>query len=166
MFRSKVWITALGIAGLMLLFSVQPANAGRKQIVVSLSKQHLWAYEGNRVMLETPVTTGRPQAPTPRGQYRVLAKYTPYLFRSPYPPGHSLYYSPLWSNYSLRITWRGHHLHDSPWRTAYGPGTNTARHRGADGVVRAGSIGCVNIPPSVMDRLYSWADVGTLVRII
>lgn len=140
-----------------------PTQVG-KVILISIAQQHLWAFENGRLVLQTPVTTGRPGADTPVGTYNVLAKYSPYRFISPYPPGHEFYYDPVDSNYSLRITWNGHHIHDAPWRSDYGSGTNLP-HTNSRGQWATGSIGCVNVPTSAMAQLYQWADDGIQVVI-
>jgi LysM repeat protein len=138
-----------------------PTEVG-KVIVISISQQHLWAFENGRVAIQTPVTTGRPGAGTPTGTFTVLAKYSPYRFISPFPPGHEFYYDPVDSNFSLRFTWEGHHIHDAPWRSDYGAGTNV-EHRNSSGEWSTGSIGCVNVPGSAMANLYKWADEGIQV---
>lgn len=140
-----------------------PTQVG-KVILISIAQQHLWAFENGRLVLQTPVTTGRPGADTPTGTYDVLVKYSPYRFVSPYPPGHEFYYEPVDSNYSLRITWNGHHIHDAPWRSDFGPGTNLP-HNNSSGQWATGSIGCVNVPTSAMAQLYNWADEGIQVTI-
>lgn len=140
-----------------------PSNVG-KTILISTAQQYLWAYENGQLVLQTPVTTGRPGADTPKGTYPILAKYSPYRFISPFPVGHEFYYDPVDSNYSLRITWEGHHIHDAPWRTDFGPGTNLP-HNNSRGQWATGSIGCVNVPTSAMARLYQWADEGILVTV-
>ena len=57
-----------------------------------------------------------------------------------------------------------HFLHDAPWRSVYGPGTNTVE--GIPGGNTTGTHGCVNVPVAAERWLYSWAPVGTPVRIV
>ncbi|MEX1018356.1 MAG: L,D-transpeptidase family protein [Litorilinea sp.] len=140
-----------------------PSNVG-KTILISTAQQYLWAYADGKLVLQTPVTTGRPGADTPVGTYPVLVKYSPYRFVSPFPVGHEFHYEPVDSNYSLRITWEGHHIHDAPWRTDFGPGTNLP-HNNSRGQMATGSIGCVNVPTSAMAQLYEWADEGIQVTV-
>jgi LysM repeat protein len=139
-------------------------NQDGKVILISLSDQHLWAYENGELQLQTVVTTGRARAGTPTGTFDVIRKYTPYRFISPYPRGHEFWYESATANYSLRFTWRGHHIHDSPWRADYGPGTNVP-HTDSLGRAQNGSIGCVNVPTAAMAQLYEWATTGTKIVI-
>lgn len=135
-----------------------------RRIVVSLSQQRLWAYDGNRVVLTTLVTTGNRALPTPAGTYHVMAKYHPYKFISPWPKSSPYYYPPSPVNWALYFRSGGYFIHDSPWRSAYGPGTNSVL--GTPGQNYTGSHGCVNVPESVMQQLYDWAQIGTTVQVV
>ncbi|MGH7904237.1 MAG: DUF5719 family protein [Candidatus Dormibacteraceae bacterium] len=120
------------------------------RIVISLSRQHLWAYDHGRLLLQTDVTTGRPVLPTPAGDYHIFDKESPYQFISPWPVWSPFYYNPAWVNYAMQFIPGGYYLHDAPWRTWYGPGSNFGD----------GTHGCVNIPLAPMTRLFLWARIG------
>jgi len=128
------------------------APAGHR-IVVSLAQQHLWAYDGDTLFLETDITTGRPELPTPPGLYAIFAKYTPYQFVSPWPPWSPYWYASAWVSYAMEFIEGGYFLHDAPWRSWYGPGSNYGD----------GTHGCVNIPIDPMTALYQWAQIGDKV---
>jgi lipoprotein-anchoring transpeptidase ErfK/SrfK len=133
-------------------------------IVVSLSRQRLYAYRHGRLVFSAAVTTGQPALPTPRGSYRVFAKYSPITFRSPFPRRSHYWYPPTHINYALE--WRrGYYLHDSWWRTVYGRGTNRL-HRDPVYGWEPGSHGCVSMSLGAARWLYHWAPVGTVVRIV
>lgn len=134
-----------------------------KRIIVSLSHEALYAYDGVKLVLQTLVTTGNPSLPTPAGHYTVLGKYHPYEFISPWPEGSPYYYAPSWSQYALLFRQGGYFLHDAPWRGAFGPGTNGP---GQPGTNYGGTHGCVNIPSSSMTFLFGWASVGTPVDVV
>lgn len=136
---------------------------GGKVIIVSLSRQTLYAYDGTKLALQTYVTTGNPALPTPTGQFQVLGRYHPYEFISPWPPGSQYYYAPSWVNWALLFRQGGYFLHDAPWRGAFGPGTNGA---GQPGTNYGGSHGCVNIPPNAMLFLWNWTPIGTTVDVV
>lgn len=121
--------------------------------MISLGSQHLWAYDGDAVVVDTIVATGRPELPTVTGTFRILAKYSPYEFISPWPRGSPYWYAPVWSTYAMEFESSGFFIHDAPWRSVWGPGAN----------VTAGSHGCVNVPIAPMARLYAWARVGDAV---
>jgi len=134
-----------------------PSNAvspvGRT-IVISLRCQELSAYQNGMPILTTYITTGRPALPTPPGQYSVLRKVSPWLMTSDWPTWSPYWYPPSWVRYTLWFRNDGYAIHDAPWRSAYGPGTQAN-----------GSHGCVNVPMPIMQTLYNWATVGTPVRV-
>src|SRR6185437_8545179 len=49
-------------------------------IVVSLSKQWLYAYRNGQLVFNTAIMSGRPQLPTPIGTFHVFAKLSPTTF--------------------------------------------------------------------------------------
>jgi hypothetical protein len=134
-----------------------------KRIIVSLSQQTLYAYDGDRLELRTYVTTGNPSLPTPAGHYSVLQKLSPFEFVSPWPPGSPYWYAPSWVQYAMLFRDGGYYLHDAPWRSAFGPGTNGP---GQPGTNYGGTHGCVNIPPGPMTFLWNWTPVGTTVDVV
>ena len=133
-----------------------PTPVAQHVIRISLSLQHIWAYDGETLVFSSDVTTGMPALPTPTGQFRIIAKYSPYEFISPWGPGSPYYYDPLWVDYAILFADGGYFIHDAWWQTNWGPGAN----------LKTGSHGCVNVPPSAMPALYRWADVGDLVVIM
>src|SRR5437660_4136758 len=62
-----------------------------KLIVVSVSQQWMHDYANGQEVYSAPVTTGRPELPTPMGTYHVYQKLSPTTFYSPWPQG-----SPYW----------------------------------------------------------------------
>jgi hypothetical protein len=134
-----------------------------KQIFVSLSRQTLYAYDGTRLVQQTFVTTGNPNLPTPAGSYTIIAKYSPWEFISPWPPGSPYWYPPSWSQYAMLFRAGGYFLHDAPWRSVFGPGSNGPGQPGSN---YGGTHGCVNIPPGPMVFLWNWSPVGTKVFVV
>jgi lipoprotein-anchoring transpeptidase ErfK/SrfK len=123
-----------------------------KVIVMSLDRQSLTAYQDGVALVTTPITTGRPALPTPPGSYSVLRKNHPWLMTSDWPRSSPYWYPPSEVQYTLWFRNDGYAIHDAPWRSRYGPGTQAN-----------GSHGCVNVPMPTMTTLFSWADVGTRV---
>jgi lipoprotein-anchoring transpeptidase ErfK/SrfK len=144
-----------------------PAVAARldRYVVVSLERQSWSAYHEGQLVYSGPVTTGRPELPTPTGRFSVLSHHSPYLFVSPWRRGSPFWYEPSLSKFALRISGDGVFLHDAPWRPFYGPGTNVP-HYDPDGVWRTGSHGCINMPYAAAQWLYTFAPVGTPVDVI
>ena len=134
-----------------------------RRIVVSLDAQQLWALDGNRVLLTTLVTTGGPELPTPTGDFEVIDRESPFTFVSPYPQGSPYWYAPAPANFVLLFQVNGYFIHDAPWRTYYGPGSNTVD--GTPGTNNTGTHGCVNVPYQPMLWLYNWATMSTPVQV-
>jgi lipoprotein-anchoring transpeptidase ErfK/SrfK len=131
-----------------------------KQIVVSLSLQELVAYQDGCVVQATPVTTGRPQLPTPAGSFAVFYKTSPFQMVSPWPKGSPFYYRPDYVTWVLEFHSGGYFLHDAVWEApgSYGPG--------GEYDINAASHGCIHVPTPVMQWLYGWTPVGTPVTVV
>jgi lipoprotein-anchoring transpeptidase ErfK/SrfK len=126
-------------------------------IVISLRDQELEALQDGVVLQDTIITSGRPALPTPVGNWTVTAKYSPYHFVSPWPKGSPYYYNPSWVNQAMLFHDDGYFVHDAPWRTHYGPGSDSEF---------GGTHGCVNVPATPMNWLYGWAPIGTPVDVV
>jgi lipoprotein-anchoring transpeptidase ErfK/SrfK len=135
-----------------------------QRIVISLARQRLWAYDGFHLVLTTLVTTGNPALPTPQGHFAILLKQSPIVFISPWPPGSLYYYPPSPANYALLFDYGGYYIHDAPWRSRYGPGSNASA--GTPGQATTGTHGCVNVPFAPMQQLYWWVNIGSPVEIV
>lgn len=167
-----------------------PLATGRV-ILVSLSRQHLYAYQNGALVFDFTVETGRPELPTPTGVYHVFLKDCSDLrwtnndaptanhnvncvqhdgdghqamFTSPWPRGSANWYAPTHINYALEFKEGGFFLHDAWWHVAFGPGSNTP-HQLSDGSWETGSHGCVGMRIPDAERLYGWAALGTPVYV-
>ena len=137
-----------------------PPPKPKHKIVVSLSQQHLWAYnDDGGLFLETDVTTGRPELPTPPGDYHIFARYSPYQMISPWPYGSPFWYPSAWVQYAMEFLEGGYFLHDAPWRSWFGPGSQYGD----------GTHGCINIPGGLgwgpIYALWNWAQIGDEVLV-
>jgi lipoprotein-anchoring transpeptidase ErfK/SrfK len=128
-----------------------------KVIVVSVLKQELMALQDGVVLQDTVVTTGRPALPTPPGLYHIFYKSSPYHMHSPWPPGNKYWYPDVDMKYAMEFIDGGYFLHDAPWRTHFGPGSDSEN---------GGTHGCINVPNGPMGWLYPWADMGTTVVVL
>lgn len=134
-----------------------------KVIKISLGTQTLAAYEGDKQFLTTLITSGGADLPTPVGKFEILEKASPFVFHSPYPRGSKFWYPDTKSNFAMLFDQAdADFIHDAPWRSKFGPGTNGP---GVPGQVYTGSHGCVETPGDVMPRLYPWTPLGTPVII-
>ncbi len=157
-------ITATNARGERQTTSYDMLAVTYKRIVVSLSRQQLWAFDGSHYVMSALVTTGNPALPTPLGHFPILARYSPFTFVSPWPPGSQYYYAPSYTTYALLFDNRGYYVHDAPWRGHFGPGSNAAT--GTPGQNYTGTHGCVNVPPTTMQPLFQWATIGTVVEVV
>lgn len=133
-----------------------------KHITISVSRERLRAWVGHHVVLVTPVTTGNRALPTPTGYFTLYAKYSPYTMISPWPAGSADWYPPSRMSFAMEFA-RGYFIHDAPWRSVYGPGSNLGTQPGTN---YGGTHGCVNVPYDAMKFLYNWAPNGTPVHIV
>jgi lipoprotein-anchoring transpeptidase ErfK/SrfK len=157
-------MTAVGARGKRQTASYSGLGITYKRIVVSLSQQQLTAYDGSTPVLTTLVTTGNGALPTPLGVFPILAKYSPFTFTSPWPYGSPYYYPPSAANYALLFDNRGYYIHDAPWRSHFGPGSNAML--GTPGQNDTGTHGCVNVPLAAEAQLFTWATIGTVVQVV
>ncbi len=144
------------------------ANAPAKAITISLTEQRLRAFERGRLVWWSYVTTGRPGLETSTGSWTVLRKNSPWTMQSPWPKelpdGRP---DPRWYPDSKvqQVMWftdSGEGMHDAPWRSVYGPGTNFP-HGDIDPGAPTGTHGCVNLATGRMPWLWNWTPLGTPV---
>jgi L,D-transpeptidase-like protein len=140
-------------------------HIGGQVMLVSLSRQWLWAFDNGALAYATPVTTGRPDLPTPTGIFSISQKIAGTWFISPWPVGSPYYYPSVWVNYAMLFLSGGYFIHDAPWRHYFGPGTNVP-HTNPDGTQETGSHGCVEVSASAGAWLYDWAGYGATVDIV
>jgi len=159
----NIYVRALDRYGHSSLSGWRDFVVDYKRIVISLGQQRLRAYDGNRLFLTSLVTSGNPKLPTPQGTYHILGKFHPFTFRSPWPPSSQFYYPPSLTQFAMLFKEGGYFIHDAPWRSNFGPGSNASA--GKPGSNFTGTHGCVNVPPDVAQRLFSWAQDGTLVQV-
>jgi L,D-transpeptidase catalytic domain len=135
-----------------------------KLVVVSTESQEVRMYEVGKLVDSTPVTTGGPELPTDHGIFHIYAKISPFTFHSPWPPGSPFYYPPSPVSYWMPFD-GAQGLHDAPWRSNFGPGSNLAP-TDLGGHFILGTHGCVNMPPAAAQFLWDWAPIGTTVAVI
>lgn len=117
-----------------------------KLIIIDISKQHLWLYENDNLILESDVVTGCLDTPTYIGLYEIYNKEkNRYLVGDDYR---------VFVNYWLPFN-GGIGLHDASWRKKFGN----------DIYLTNGSHGCVNMPFDKADELYENVSVKTKVLV-
>jgi lipoprotein-anchoring transpeptidase ErfK/SrfK len=134
-----------------------------KVIQITLSTQSVSAIAGGQVFLKSLVTSGGQRLPTPTGTFEIQEKSAPFVFHSPFPKGSPYWYPDVTSHEAMLFDPVGaNFIHDAPWRSIFGPGTNGP---GIPGDTYDGSHGCVELPSGAMGQLYPWTPLGTPVVI-
>ncbi len=122
-------------------------------IEINLTSQHLWAYQDNKLVYDSPVTSGATGAgfPTVTGMFSILAKQTDrHLVGYQYGPAYNY---DVFVQYWMQF-YEGYGLHDASWRNG---------NFGGQDYYHDGSHGCVNLPLATAAWLYNWSSVGTPV---
>lgn len=128
--------------------NVENAPETTKRIVIDRSEQKLYAYDGDTLFLESPISTGRDLTPTPRGSFRVYRKMPSRYMQGPLPGISDQYYDLPGVPWNLYFTKEGGAIHGAYWHTEFG---NPWSH------------GCVNLPLDTARKLYEWTPLGTSV---
>ncbi|MFC6254789.1 L,D-transpeptidase family protein [Secundilactobacillus hailunensis] len=129
------------------------SDLGSTYIEVSKPEQHMWVHKNGKIIISTPVVTGKPVAgTTPSGVWDVWSKQRNAVLRGKNDDG-SNYASPV--KYWMPIDDTGVGIHDSPWQPRYG----------GDWYLTHGSHGCVNTPPDIVGKVYAAVPLHTAVVI-
>lgn len=123
-------------------------SSEQKRIFVDLATQKLSAYEGGKLVLSFPVSTGK-WGRTPTGDFRIWVKLR-YVHMeggsgADYYNLHNVPYTMFFSNKEIGRE-RGYSLHGAYWHNNFGYPM---------------SHGCVNIRPEDAAKLYDFADPVT-----
>jgi len=121
-----------------------------KHIVVDLSAEMLYAYDGDTLFMQEPISTGLDSTPTPNGSFRVFRKTPSRYMQGPIPGVSLQYYDLPGVPWNLYFTSDGAVIHGAYWHDHFG---------------KPWSHGCVNLPPQKARELYEWADIGTPVKV-
>ncbi len=124
--------------------------ATTKRIVVDISEQMLYAYDGDKLFMQEPVSTGLELTPTTRGTFKIF-KMTPARYmQGPIPGVSDQVYDLPGVPWDMYFTASGEVIHGAYWHDHFG---------------QPYSHGCVNLPPQKAKQLYEWAVIGTSVTI-
>ena len=124
---------------------------GGKWVVIDLSEQHLYAYEGERLVYSFVASTGAAPYYTRAGEFRVQSKI---------PKAYGSRWS-IWMPHWLGIYWAGsveNGIHALPI-------LSNGQTLWAGYLGRPVSYGCVVLGTDEAQRLYNWAEIGTPVSI-
>ena len=121
-------------------------TSGRKWIEVSLAEQWLYAYEGDELIYDAPVSTGKDGFETPTGDFAIYAKLR--LQTMTGSAGGETWVVPDVPN--VMYIYGDIALHGTYWHNLFGTGVRM-------------SHGCINLPLDAAALLYDWAPIGTPV---
>lgn len=159
-------ITALAI---LAACSERPRNStarNTRNVVIDLGRQHAWLMEGQRTLLDTPITTGRDGYRTPVGTFAIIRKEPTY-----------------------QSTVYGSYISESSGRIVL-PGVDRRKHYNLKGVrfdgaqmnyymefalgigMHAGDLtpypsshGCVRLPIVAARKFFELLEIGCVVRV-
>jgi lipoprotein-anchoring transpeptidase ErfK/SrfK len=140
-------------------------NTLSQNVLVSISKQHLWACDGAKVQYDSPVVTGMESYAadlTPIGTYHIQAKQTNIHLKGCDATGcwdDPVSYWMLW----LDNQYGQYGFHDATWRNPSQFGK--VNINAPDSAAVVGSHGCVELPLTTAKWIYNWAAIGTTVTI-
>ena len=121
-----------------------------KRIVVDVSEEMLYAYDGDTLFMKEPISTGLEFTPTPRGTFSVFRKTPSRYMQGPIPGVSDQVYDLPGVPWNLYFTSDGSVIHGAYWHDHFG---------------EPWSHGCVNLSPQNAKKLYLWADVGIKVTV-
>ncbi len=123
-----------------------------KRIVISISEQHLWAYQAGAVVRDEVISTGMARSATLPGVFQVQSHYL----------------NAYGSNWDL---WMPHFLGiyealPDFWNGMHGlPLLSNGVRLWADVLGRPASFGCIILDLEAAEWMYGWADEGVIVEI-
>jgi lipoprotein-anchoring transpeptidase ErfK/SrfK len=119
-------------------------------MVVDVSEEKLYAYDGDKLFMEESISTGLEFTPTPRGTFTIF-KMTPSRFmQGPIPGVSDQVYDLPGVPWNLYFTAGGAVIHGAYWHDKFG---------------QPWSHGCVNLSTENAKKLYAWAVIGMKVTV-
>jgi LysM repeat protein len=128
-----------------------PPRGGTKRIVIDLSEQHLYAYQGERLVYSFVASSGAAPSYTRVGEFRVQSKI---------PNAYGATWN-IWMPHWLGIYWAGsteNGIHALPI-------LSNGQTLWAGYLGRPVSYGCIVLGTYEAQQLYNWAEIGTPVSI-
>lgn len=145
----KYFLTLLFFLFFLLPGKVVAADiiTSEKMITVDTGKQTLYAWEGGRILYQTPISTGMRYTPTVKGSFKIRTKVPIQNMKGYYPP-----YEPYFLKDVPHVMYfyGAYAIHGTYWHNKFG---SRASH------------GCVNLPLAAAEWVYNWSGVGTRVEV-
>lgn len=143
-----------------------------QNIIISISKQHLWACTGSKSQYDSAVITGMELYPadlTPVGTYHIYAKSTDQTLAGSDSTGSWSDFVNYWMPF-LDNQYGTYGFHDLTQTANGSEGRADSDFGNVDinapyTAAKHGSHGCVELPLATAKWLYNWSAVGTTVTI-
>lgn len=125
-------------------------TSGPKRIEVNLTNQHLYAYEGDQVVMDFPVSTGK-WFPTPTGEFNIWVKLRYTKMEGGSKAINTYYYLPnvpytMFFYGDNASKGAGYGIHGAYWHNNFG---------------HPMSHGCINMAIEDAGKVFAWADPQT-----
>lgn len=131
------------------VFGEEKAEQGLKVIYVVTDDQKLYAWEGNKLVYEFDVVTGRPGKETVPGVFSIFRKHEDYTSKT--------YGSPM--PYTMFFTEDGKAIHGTEWAMA-------RSYLHAYITESVGSQGCVGLSREEARAMFEWAPMNTRIVVL
>jgi len=136
-----------------------------KIVIVDVSDQHATLYNGNEVIVDTPIVSGTKESmPTDIGYFDIDSKTEKTYLVGPGYKSFVDYWMPFNGDeglhdaeYHVDYDENGNVIKEHGWRTYSEFGGNTYEY--------SGSHGCVNLPNEAAKKIYDNVDIGTKVLV-
>lgn len=145
---------------------IDVVDVDNKIVIVDISDQNAKLYDGNKVIVDTPVVTGKDSTPTDIGYYAIVEKEENAILRG---PG---YESPVdyWMLFN-RDEEEG--LHDAEYHVDYDENGNIIKNHGwrtidefgTEAYHSNGSHGCTNLPIEAAKEIFNNVEIDTKVLV-
>lgn len=126
---------------------IYQAKEGEKHILVILSEQRLYTYEGDQLIGSYLISSGTANYPTVTGVFKVWVKLPVTTMSGG--TGSDAYYLPGVKN--TMYFYGDYGIHGTYWHNNFGTPM---------------SLGCVNMSDADAEVVYNWANIGTVVQVI
>jgi len=143
------FLLALGLCLAPPSFVMAADGGGPKIIYVVTDDQKLFAWEGNVLVYEFDMVSGRPGKETHPGVFHISRKYEDYTSKK--------YGSPM--PYTMFFTLDGKAIHATKWATL-------RSYLHAYITESVGSHGCVGLTQEDAEEIFAWAPMHTRVVVL
>src|SRR5579864_9414163 len=142
-------LAVLGLVSTSLSQSSEPADLGKRVVLVSIPDRKLAVIDGDDVIARFPIAVGAAASPSPTGEFQIVSRISNPTYYHPgrvIPTGKD---NPLGTRW-LGLSQKGYGIH----------GTNAPKSVG-----HAASHGCIRMRNRDVEQLFTMLQVGDVVQI-